>query len=115
MPVSASLGVILSVISTFIIVLTYTTDYLTFPILVIAVSGLVVGIVLAAWTLARSSIRLRWVIGVPTKKQVVAQVRRGMVNGGYLPHDMALWSPRGFKCRRAPSTRLSRSATLAPC
>lgn len=104
--VSASLGAVFAGVSTLIIVLAYATDLLTFSILVVAVSGLVVGIVLVTWTLARSSIRLRWVIGVPTKKQVVAQVRRGMVNGGYLPHDMALWSPRGFKCRLRPKYKV---------
>ena len=64
--------------------------------------GLTLSSSLIIWGLIRQSVTLRWGIGVPAKKQVIAQVRRGMVNGGYLPHDMALWSPRGFKCRLRP-------------
>ncbi len=101
-PVSASLGAVLAGASALVVVLSFTTDFVISQLRNAAIAGLSFGVVLVFWALARGCARLRWIIGVPAKKQVIAQVRRGMVNGGYLPHDMALWSPRRFKCRLRP-------------
>lgn len=105
-PVSASLGAVLAGVSALVVILSFTTDFVISPLRDAAIVGLIFGVVLVFWTLARGCARLRWIIGVPTKKQVIAQVRRGMVNGGYLPRDMALWSPRGFRCRLLPGFKV---------
>lgn len=68
--------------------------------------GLPLGSALIIWGLIRQSVTLRWGIGVPTKRQALAQVRRSMVVGGYLPHDMALWSPRPFRVKLKPRERI---------
>lgn len=68
--------------------------------------GLPLGSALIIWGLIRQSVTLRWGIGVPTKRQALAQVRRSMVVGGYLPHDMALWSPRPFRAKLKPRERI---------
>ena len=68
--------------------------------------GFPLGVALVLWGLARQSSSLRWVLGVPAKRQVLAQVRRAMVVGGYLPHDMALWSPHSFTVKLLPRERI---------
>ncbi len=68
--------------------------------------GFPLGVALVLWGLARQSSSLRWILGVPAKRQVLAQVRRAMVVGGYLPHDMALWSPRPFRAKLKPRERI---------
>ena len=68
--------------------------------------GLPLGGALVVWGIVRQSAALRWGIGVPTKRQTLAQVRRSMVVGGYLPHDMALWSSRPFRVKLRPRDRI---------
>lgn len=68
--------------------------------------GFPLGVALVLWGLARQSSSLRWILGVPAKRQVLAQVRRAMVVGGYLPHDMALWSARPFTVELMPRERI---------
>lgn len=104
-PVLVSLGALLAIFSVIVVALFVATDCAPAVLSEAACGSLIASVALVAWGLARSSTRLHWVIGVPTKRQVIAQVRRGMVMGGYLPHDMALWSPRPFKCRLNPRAR----------